>query len=402
MGNCGGAAVPRALMEKFQERFGVRILQGWGMTETSPLCAVGHPPRGVAQGTTEEMDWRSRTGRVVGGVELRIVDDASGAVLGAGVAGELQVRGWAVMKEYWDFDGAESGRAAAEAVLGAAYRPVDNDRWNTLFKYTYFYNVPTMGQVTVSNLAAEYVQKSHVAAIDATYDLSSRWSIGGKYAYRFGEISLPEGAGDFRLIDRKGVEVLRTLGEKARFSKGLYAWIGFKGTGVPFVVEERRFGDTDVVIEARRNSDGVVVASYRMGDSPRSRDSFTLRVPQLNLLVPLGLSFFIFQSVAYVVDVYRRDAEPAQNFFEYLKGEIVTISSTASSSSSAGNARFAQPSATASMPSICASSRKTAKARRDSQSRGWVNNTRASAMPGATSISARPPRTRRNTQRSVT
>ncbi|HEU6442364.1 MAG TPA: glycosyltransferase, partial [Microvirga sp.] len=45
-----------------------------------------------------------------------------------------------------------------------------------------------------------------------------------------------------RLIDRKGVEVLRTMGEKARFSKGLYAWIGFKSTGVPFVVEERRFG----------------------------------------------------------------------------------------------------------------------------------------------------------------
>jgi polyisoprenyl-phosphate glycosyltransferase len=59
---------------------------------------------------------------------------------------------------------------------------------------------------------------------------------------RFGEISLPEGAGDFRLIDRKGVDVLRTLGEKARFSKGLYAWIGFKNAGVPFVVEERRFG----------------------------------------------------------------------------------------------------------------------------------------------------------------
>jgi polyisoprenyl-phosphate glycosyltransferase len=61
---------------------------------------------------------------------------------------------------------------------------------------------------------------------------------------QFGEIGLPEGAGDFRLIDRKGVEVLKTLGEKARFSKGLYAWIGFKGTGVPFVVEERRFGTT--------------------------------------------------------------------------------------------------------------------------------------------------------------
>lgn len=61
---------------------------------------------------------------------------------------------------------------------------------------------------------------------------------------RFGEISLPEGAGDFRLIDRKAVEALRTLGEKARFSKGLYAWVGFKDTGVPFIVEERRFGTT--------------------------------------------------------------------------------------------------------------------------------------------------------------
>jgi hypothetical protein len=61
---------------------------------------------------------------------------------------------------------------------------------------------------------------------------------------RFGETSLPEGAGDFRLIDRRGVEVLRGLGERARFSKGLYAWIGFKQTGVPFVVEERRHGAT--------------------------------------------------------------------------------------------------------------------------------------------------------------
>jgi glycosyltransferase involved in cell wall biosynthesis len=61
---------------------------------------------------------------------------------------------------------------------------------------------------------------------------------------RFGETPLPEGAGDFRLIDRKGVEVLRELHERARFSKGLYAWIGFKSVGVPFVVEERRTGVT--------------------------------------------------------------------------------------------------------------------------------------------------------------
>ena len=44
----------------------------------------------------------------------------------------------------------------------------------------------------------------------------------------------------------------------------------------------------------------------------------TISVPQLNLIAPLGISFFIFQSVAYVVDVYRRDTEPAQSFPEYL------------------------------------------------------------------------------------
>ena len=61
---------------------------------------------------------------------------------------------------------------------------------------------------------------------------------------RFGETNLPEGAGDFRLIDRRGVEVLRMLGERARFSKGLYAWIGFRSVGVPFTVEDRAFGST--------------------------------------------------------------------------------------------------------------------------------------------------------------
>ncbi len=61
---------------------------------------------------------------------------------------------------------------------------------------------------------------------------------------RFGETRLPEGAGDFRLIDRRGVEVLRSLGERARFSKGLYAWIGFPSVGVPFQVENRHAGAT--------------------------------------------------------------------------------------------------------------------------------------------------------------
>jgi len=77
-----------------------------------------------------------------------------------------------------------------EAVVGYAYRPVSNDRLNALVKYTYFYNVPTTDQVGLQNIATEFLQKSHIAAVDLTYDLTANWSIGSKYAYRLGEASL--------------------------------------------------------------------------------------------------------------------------------------------------------------------------------------------------------------------
>jgi len=101
---CGGSAVPRSLMENFEKKYGVRIIQAWGMTETSPLAAVAHPPASVAVGSPEEMDWRARTGRVVGGVELRIVDDAGKSLPWDGEAvGEIQVRGpWITASYYRD------------------------------------------------------------------------------------------------------------------------------------------------------------------------------------------------------------------------------------------------------------------------------------------------------------
>jgi flagellar motor protein MotB len=77
-----------------------------------------------------------------------------------------------------------------EAVVGYAYRPVRNDRLNAIAKYTYFYNVPTMGQVGLQNTAAEFLQKSHIAALDVNYDLTANWSLGSKYAYRVGQESL--------------------------------------------------------------------------------------------------------------------------------------------------------------------------------------------------------------------
>jgi glycosyltransferase involved in cell wall biosynthesis len=53
---------------------------------------------------------------------------------------------------------------------------------------------------------------------------------------------LPDGAGDFRLLDRRVVDVFNRLDERSRFNKGLFAWVGFKSIGVPFEVAARAHG----------------------------------------------------------------------------------------------------------------------------------------------------------------
>jgi fatty-acyl-CoA synthase len=99
---CGGSAVPRALIEQFEESLGVRIMQGWGMTETSPLAAVSRPPKGVELGTPAEFDWRSKSGRLIAGVQLRLVDDEGRIVPWDGQSvGEVQVRGPWVTGSYY-------------------------------------------------------------------------------------------------------------------------------------------------------------------------------------------------------------------------------------------------------------------------------------------------------------
>jgi acyl-CoA synthetase (AMP-forming)/AMP-acid ligase II len=103
---CGGSAVPRSLIERFQQRHGVRIVQAWGMTETSPLAAIALSPRGTPP--EEEIDWRARAGRVVAGVELRIVDAAGDVLPWDGKsAGEIEVRGPWVTGGYYRDDAPE-------------------------------------------------------------------------------------------------------------------------------------------------------------------------------------------------------------------------------------------------------------------------------------------------------
>jgi fatty-acyl-CoA synthase len=101
----GGAAVPESLIRAFEDRFGVTIVQGWGMTETSPLAAFGLPPARRLDGH-DDMYYKIKAGRVVAGVEVRVVAE-DGTVLphdGASV-GEFEIRGpWITGSYYKDED----------------------------------------------------------------------------------------------------------------------------------------------------------------------------------------------------------------------------------------------------------------------------------------------------------
>ncbi len=86
----GGSALPPKLVEGYDE-LGILVLQGWGMTETSPVCAVSFPPRGA---DPTDPTWRLKTGRVVPGVEVRIVTEGGTEAPWDGVTtGEIEVRG---------------------------------------------------------------------------------------------------------------------------------------------------------------------------------------------------------------------------------------------------------------------------------------------------------------------
>jgi fatty-acyl-CoA synthase len=97
---CGGSAVPTSIMKTFEERYGVRILQLWGMTETSPLGTIARPLAGVPD--DQQWELRSTQGRPVCGVEARIVDDDGSPLPHDGKAvGEVEVRGPWVTGSYY-------------------------------------------------------------------------------------------------------------------------------------------------------------------------------------------------------------------------------------------------------------------------------------------------------------
>jgi fatty-acyl-CoA synthase len=102
---CGGAAVPRTLMEGFRDRHGVNIVQAWGMTEMSPLGSIAYTPRGVEG----EEAWRYRTtaGRLSVLVDFRLMNGEEEVPWDGVSTGEVEVRGPWVASAYFEDDSGE-------------------------------------------------------------------------------------------------------------------------------------------------------------------------------------------------------------------------------------------------------------------------------------------------------
>jgi len=115
----------------------------------------------------------------------------------------------------------------------------------------------------------------------------------------FGETELPPGAGDFRLLDRKAVNALRAMPERARFSKGLYAWIGFRSIGVPFEVQERAFGQSKFSYRklTRFALDGL------MSFSTLPLKVWTYVGTIISLFALAAAVFFVFRTMTHGADV---------------------------------------------------------------------------------------------------
>src|SRR6516165_325345 len=106
----GGAALPVELLRGFEAAFGCVILEGYGLSETSPVASFNHPNAERKPGSI---------GTPVAGVEMRVVGP-DGAELPAGEVGEIAIRGHNVMKGYWG-----KPEATAEAIPDGWFRTGD-------------------------------------------------------------------------------------------------------------------------------------------------------------------------------------------------------------------------------------------------------------------------------------
>jgi long-chain acyl-CoA synthetase len=109
----GGASMPVEVLRGFEEAFGAVVLEGYGLSETSPVACSNHPDRERKAGSI---------GTPIEGVEMRVVDESDEPVA-EGEVGEIVIRGHNIMKGYW-----RRPEATAEAMRGGWFHSGDMAR----------------------------------------------------------------------------------------------------------------------------------------------------------------------------------------------------------------------------------------------------------------------------------
>jgi long-chain acyl-CoA synthetase len=107
----GGSALPVEILKQFKERFGVQILEGYGLSETSPVATFSDPERDPRPGSIGVPIW---------GIEVKLVDNEWKTVDGADEIGEIAIRGHNIMKGYY-----KRPEATAEVMKDGWFRTGD-------------------------------------------------------------------------------------------------------------------------------------------------------------------------------------------------------------------------------------------------------------------------------------
>ncbi len=110
--NCitGGASMPVEVLRGFEDAFGAKVMEGYGLSETSPVASSNHPDRERKAGSI---------GTPIEGVEMKVVDESDEEVA-QGEVGEIVIRGHNIMKGYW-----QRPDATAEAMRGGWFHSGD-------------------------------------------------------------------------------------------------------------------------------------------------------------------------------------------------------------------------------------------------------------------------------------
>jgi hypothetical protein len=175
-----------------------------------------------------------------------------------------------------------SVRAAefTDALVGFAYRPVNNERVNALVRFNYFEDLGPAGQITGSGQTQSPKQISKIASVDINYDISRNLTIGGKYGYRGGKVSLGRDSNTFVSSDAH-LAVIRADFHVTKawdvMAEGRALWVT--------AANDKRFGALGAIYRHLGNNVKVGVG-YSLSDfsDDLTDQSYTSHGPFLNIL----------------------------------------------------------------------------------------------------------------------